>query len=222
MAAGFRLPRDDEHVAVLGRNGSGKTQFATWMLSERSWPTKPWIILNTKGERLFDDIPHAEKYDIEDRIPRQAGVYVARPIIADKHDQARLDDFYRRVWDRQKTGVFVDEGYVSTGLKWFRAILTQGRSRNCPMMVLAQRPVWIDRFVWSEASQFIAFHLNLMDDKDTAAKMIPNYGRVKLPPFHSLWHNVKTDETLGLTPCPDRDTILQQFRDRAPFKRVAF
>jgi len=216
----FRLPRTDEHVAILGRNGSGKTQFAAWMLSERA-AGQVWIILNTKGDELLDSIPHAMDYAISDRIPRSPGIYVARPIIGDKKDAELLDAFYRKIWERQNTGVFVDEGYVSTGLRWFRANLTQGRSRRIPMMILAQRPVWLDRFVWSEASHYAAFDLNLEDDRDTANKMIPGYKHVKLPRFHSVWHDVKADLTIGLTPAPDAETILQRFRDLAPVRRRA-
>jgi hypothetical protein len=219
---GFRLPRDDEHVAIIGRNGTGKTHFGIWMLSERSWTTKPWFVLNTKGEPIIDDmIPHTIDYDIRDRIPRQPGVYEARPLVGDKKDQETLDNFYKRLWEKQNVGVFVDEGYVSTGLKWFRAILTQGRSRRVPMIVLLQRPVWADRFIWSEASHYAAFDLNLEDDRETTGKMIPGYKSVKLPRYHSIWHDVKADLTIGLTPAPDAGTIQQRFRDLAPVKRRA-
>lgn len=220
-SAAFHLPGDDEHTAIIGRNGSGKTQFGVWMLSERSWNSKPWIILNTKDDDLIDAIPGSKPYRIDDRIPREAGVYVAKPIIGDQKDQERLDNFYRRVWDQKRVGIFADEGYVSTGLKWFRAILTQGRSRRLPMIILAQRPVWIDRFVWSEASYFCGFDLTLADDRDTTGKMVPGYKSISLPAYHSLWHDVKGKLTIGLTPVPDRDTILQRFRDRAPVKRRA-
>jgi hypothetical protein len=216
----FRLPTDSEHVAIIGRNGSGKTQFGTWMLSERSWDQIPWIVINSKGEAIFYDIPGVKDYSIVKPIPKEPGIYVATPIVADTDDKIKLDVFFHRCWERQNVGVFVDEGYVATGLRWFRAMLTQGRSRRVTSVLLFQRPAWADRFVWSEASQFVAFDLNMDDDKLTVKRFgIPAYRDVKLKPFHSLWHNVKTDETIGLTPVPDAATILARFRERAPIRR---
>ena len=217
----FRFPRDDEHVAILGRNGSGKTQFAVWMLAERSWDRMPWIIINSKGDDLIDSIPNTREVSLTGSIPSSPGIYVMRPILASKDDLDDLNDFYRRVWQKQNVGIYADEGYMSTGLKWFRACLTQGRSRTIPMVVLGQRPVWLDRFVWSEASRFAAFDLNLRDDQKTADNMIPGYREINLKPFHCVWHDVKIDRTLILTPAPDRASILRRFRERARVQHKA-
>jgi hypothetical protein len=213
----FNLPRDDEHIAIIGRNGSGKTQFAAWMLAERSWPQRPWIILNFKRDPLLDAIPRARSMALDEKLPRQSGIYNIRQTMTAKEDSALLDIFFQRVWDRGRIGLFIDEGYIASGLKWFRACLTQGRSRHVPMMILSQRPVWMDRFVWSEASYYVAFALNLKDDRETAGNMIPGYRDIRLPPFHALWHAVKRDQTLGLTPVPDSADILTRYRARAPF-----
>lgn len=217
----FRFPDDTEHVAIIGRNGSGKTQFATWMLSERSWNIIPWIVLNFKGDDLIDSIPHTTSMDITDRIPSRPGIYVADPIVASKEDQEKLNDFFHRCWVHENVGIYVDEGYMATGLRWFRACLSQGRSRKVSMMVISQRPVWMDRFVWSEASRYAAFDLNLRDDKQTADNMIPGYKQVKLPEFHSVWHDVKRDRTVILTPAPNRETILARFKERSGIRYKA-
>lgn len=211
----FRLPTDTEHIAIIGRNGSGKTQFATWMLSERSFDKMPWIVLNFKEDDLIEEINQAKPFGIADKIPSQPGIYVCDHGVHDKEDQIALDEFFHRAWQHENVGIYVDEGYMASGLKWFRACMTQGRSRHVPMMVISQRPVWMDRFVWSEASLYVAFDLNLQDDKDTADKMIPGYRRVRLRPFHAVYHDVKSDRTAILTPAPDRETILAAFRRRA-------
>lgn len=217
----FRLPTDTEHIAIFGRNGSGKTQFATWMLSERSYDRMPWIVLNFKGDELIGEIKGAKEFDIDGAIPSTPGIYVSDAGIHDKDDAERLDGFFHRCWEKQNVGIYVDEGYMASGLKWFRACMSQGRSRHVPLMVLSQRPVWMDRFVWSEASLFVAFDLNLQDDKDTADRMIVGYRKVKLPPFHAVFHDVKADRTCILTPCPDREMILKRFRERSKVVRHA-
>lgn len=217
----FRMPTDSEHIAIFGRNGSGKTQFATWMLSERSFDKMPWIVLNFKGDDLIEEIPHAREMKITAAIPSSPGIYISSPVVADKEDQERLDKFFYAAWQHQNVGIYVDEGYMASGLKWFRACMSQGRSRHVPMMILSQRPVWMDRFVWSEASIFVAFDLNLQDDKDTADRMIVGYRKVKLPAFHSVFHDVKADRTAILTPAPDRASILRRFRERSNVVRKA-
>lgn len=220
----FRLPNNSEHIAVIGRNGSGKTQFATWVLSNLDYDKRPWLIVNFKEEDIFEDIPGSRPMDITGKIPTQSGVYIISAIIGDKNDLELLNDFFHRVWLHRDVGVLVDEGYVATGLRWFRACLTQGRSRHVTLMVLAQRPVFMDRFVWSEASRFAAFDLNMQDDKLTTGKMVPGYSKVELdvlPPYHCVWHDVKTNQTMILTPAPDRGTILDSFRAKARLRHKA-
>ncbi len=219
MLDSFRLPKDSERVAIFGRTGSGKTQFGTWLLSRLSWNKIPWIVLDFKREGLFSAIPDTTPMDIDARIPRKAGVYVCSPIVADKADAERLNQLFRRIWEKERVGIFVDEGYMATGLRWFRACLQQGRSRRIPMIILSQRPVWMDRFVWSEASQFIAFDLTLEDDRQTANKLIPGYSRVSLPDYHAVWHDVSNKTTAVLTPAPASASIIAGFRERAPMQR---
>ena len=210
----FRFPRDDEHIGIFGRNGSGKTQYATFVLSERSFDVMPWYILNFKDEDLFYEIPKLKLVKIGEPVSGQPGVYMINCGVGSKKDDEELDDFFHRAWQHRNVGIFVDEGYNATGLKWFRSCLAQGRSRRVPLMVISQRPVYMDKFVWSEASLYTAFDLNIKDDKDTANGMIPGYRNVRLPEHHSLFHDVKANRTCILKPCPDRDTIMERFRER--------
>lgn len=210
----YRLPHEDEHVAIIGRNGSGKTQAAVWVISRVTDPEDTLFILNFKDDELINQIPGATSFKIRDKLPRGPGVFSTNELFdpEDKDDKAALNNFFRSCWHRKGVRIFVDEGYNATGLKWFRACLSQGRSREVSMIMIFQRPVWADRFVWSEASQYMAFDLNLADDKNTTASMVPGYRDVTLPPYHCVWHNVKTDQTAILTPVPDGETILQRFR----------
>jgi hypothetical protein len=217
----FRFPTDTEHVAIFGRNGSGKTQFACWLLSERSFDRMPWIVLNFKGDDLIEEIAGARPMAVTDAIPSKPGIYVCSALVTDKEDQEKLDGLFQRCWAKENVGIYVDEGYMASGLKWFRACMSQGRSKHVPLIILSQRPVWMDRFVWSEASLFVAFDLNLQDDKDTADRMIPGYRKVTLPAFHSVFHDVKANQSAILTPAPDRETILQRFRSRMRIRMKA-
>lgn len=211
--AEFRIPSSNERIAVIGRTGSGKTQAAVWQLSLRDFDTKPWIIFNSKGDKLIDDIPGTVEMDIKGDIPKKPGIYIIRPLPDEKEE---TDNFLYKCWKKENVGIYIDEGYNLTGLKFFRACLTQGRSKNIPMIVLAQRPSWIDRFVWSESDFFQAFSVNLKDDAQVLASMVPGYDRVRLPPFWSFWHDVKAGASFKLRPVPDADTLLETFRRRVP------
>jgi hypothetical protein len=215
------MPRDDEHVAVFGRNGTGKTQASVWQLSERSFDKMPWVVINSKDDELINRIPGTFDLDLDDGAPRWPGIYVVRSAIADKEEKDELNGLLARIWSRQKTGIYFDEASDATGLSWFRRCLRQGRSRRVPIIAVTQRPLWLDRYVWSEASFYQGFQLNLADDRETADRMVPHYKQVHLPPFHSLWHDVKAPATFRLLPVPDQDAILQRFRERLPVKRRA-
>ena len=54
--AQFTWPRDDEHTAVWGRNGTGKTQLATYILSRQDFKRKPWVIIDYKGDELLNSL----------------------------------------------------------------------------------------------------------------------------------------------------------------------
>lgn len=216
MKTEFHLPKDTTRVAVIGRTGSGKTQFATWLLSERSITTMPWIVFNFKGDALIDEIPGTRELKLDSSIPTTPGVYIIRPL---PDELEEVDAFLWRVWKKENVGLYIDEGYMMTGLKAFRACLTQGRSKRIPMMILSQRPTWMDKFTWSEADYFAVFNLNILSDKKVVQEYVPTYEPDRLPEYHCIWYDVAGDATYILKPVPDRGTILRRFRDRISIKR---
>jgi hypothetical protein len=211
----FTIPWDQSRVAIIGRTGSGKTQFATWMLSERSIDKKPWIVFNFKGDKLIDAIRETKELALDATVPKAPGIYIMRP---QPHQTEEVNDFLWKVWERENVGLYIDEGYMMTGLKAFRSCLTQGRSKNIPMMILSQRPVWMDKFTWSEADYYAIFNLNILSDKQIVREYVPR-AKFPLPKFNAIWHDVAEDETFLLRPVPDRATILSRFRDRIGIKR---
>ena len=59
MVEPFRLPADDEHAAVVGRNGSGKTMLGAFLLSMQDLRRKTWLVLDYKGEEIFHSLANA-------------------------------------------------------------------------------------------------------------------------------------------------------------------
>lgn len=205
----MRLPNDQQRLSVIGATGSGKTVAGLWHLSLRNYDQKPWIIYDFKREELINSIEGIQTITFADPIPDRAGLYVIHPL-PDQEDL--IDDHMKKIWAHQDVGVFVDEAYmVGNRNSGFRFLLTQGRSLHIPMIILQQRPVWVDRFVFSESDFFQVFRLQNQDDLATVQKYIPHDISERLPEFHSYYYDVKANEVVVMKPTPDSDAILDTF-----------
>ncbi len=214
----LRLPDHTQRLTIVGRNGSGKSTFGVWALSEgANFDKRPWIIIDYKYEILFRDarVKHLIK-EIKptSSIPKRAGLYIVHPRPDEGED---MEQMLWRIWERGRTGVFVDEGYMLPDHGAFQALLTQGRSKHIPMIILSQRPVEMNRFVFSEANYFSLFNLNDRRDWETVERFTAGIdGKIRLPPYHSWWYDTAQDATFRLAPVPGSDSILRRIAERAP------
>jgi hypothetical protein len=207
----MRFPDDTNRHAIIGATGSGKTQAALWHLSHRNFHTQPWLVYNFKGDESIDGIPHARRIGVEE-IPVKPGIYITDP------HPAQVDEVEAQmwaIWKKGETGVYVDEGYmIGRNNQAFRSLLTQGRSKRIPMMVLSQRPVWLDRFVFSESEYFQVFRLQHKKDVKNVQEFITTDVSKRLPEYHSYYYDVGSNTTTILKPVPDLDTIYATFDRR--------
>ena len=182
-----------------------------WHLSNRDYLDRPWIVYNFKTDRSIDSIPY--KKDIElDEIPVKPGIYVNHP---QPDSQEEIEAQMWEIWKRGGIGVYVDEGYmVGNNNPAFRAILTQGRSKEIPAIVLSQRPVWMDRFVFSESEFFQVFRLNHKQDRKNVEQFIPADIGNRLPAYHSYYYDVGENKVTVLRPVPAIETIYRSFESR--------
>jgi hypothetical protein len=213
----FRLPRDDEHLVVVGRNGTGKSQFAAWTLSKKDLTAKPFIVVDYKGEELFNGITKIRPISHTDPIPDEPGLYIlhSRPDMDEE-----TENWLWKVWERGNTGLFIDEGYLlpQKDRGAFQSILTQGRSKRIPVTTLSQRPVRISRFVFSEASHVAAFDLTDRRDRESLSEIVPDDFVEWVPPafnvdgelpdYHARWYSVKNKGRYVLRPVPDAKQII--------------
>jgi hypothetical protein len=218
----FRVPGLDERQVIVGRTGSGKTQFAVWGISVAPFHRQPYILVDTKGDSLINGIAKAKHMSMSDVIPREPGLYIAHP--NDVTSEEEWDDFLWRIHAQENTGLLFDEGYmVPKASKAFPAILTQGRSKNIPAIVCAQRPLWLSKFVFSEADHFAVFHLNHVKDRKTVEEFLPpNSMEDRLLPFHSRYYDVKADALFTMSPVPSKEKILADIDRRLPKKQRWF
>jgi hypothetical protein len=205
-------PNDRQRITIIGKTGSGKTQAALWQLANRSYTTRPWIVLDFKREPLINAIPYRQYMDVTGRLPKERGIYIVQP---HPRDREEVEDLLERIWDREHIGLFVDEGYMlhahSPG---FQAILTQGRSKSIPVIHLTQRPSWVSRFAFSEADYIQLFQLTDTRDQKTVKQFMPLPIEQPIPEYWSWWWDNSRNVKRVLRPVPDAATILDRFYNR--------
>lgn len=210
-----KFPGPTDRLAVLGRTGSGKTTKAAWHLSGKNFDVQPWLIVNTKGDPLLNEIASIEgvqEIDVSDT-PGDKGLYIVSPL---PHERDDLDAMFYRIWEKQNCGVYIDEGYMIEKTDGLNALLTQGRSRRIPMIILSQRPAWITKFVFSEADFFSLFQLTRREDRKAATDIVPVSVDYRLAPYCSYWYNVAENTVVQMGPVPDKAVIISTFRAKFP------
>lgn len=209
-----RIATDQQHTAIIGANGSGKTYAANWNLANRDFDRKPWIVYDFKYDELINSIDGAQHIEVTDDIPTKPGIYIVHP--TPQEDNEAVERQLRQIWSNENTGLYIDEGYMvdrtSTALS---AIMTQGRSKHVPVIILTQRPVWVNPFVLSEAQFIQVFRLSKETDRKAVANNLDEFKiDVRLPKYHSYYYDVERNTMMVLPPSPDGDAILDTFNTR--------
>jgi hypothetical protein len=214
-----RLPQSDDRIAILGKTGSGKTVAGLWHLSKQDIAHRPWVIIDFKGDVNINAIDKAQSIEFDTNLQKlKPGLYILH-VMPDEEDA--LDDWFVKVWEREDMGVMVDEGFmVGQRSRGFNMCLIQGRSKHITMIVLSQRPVWMSRYVLSEASFIQAFSLNDRDDTKSVKRFVEDRGNVsvlnKLARYHSYYYDVADDDLTVLAPVPKVDKILLDIDTKLP------
>lgn len=175
-----------ERICVIGKSGSGKTT----LLLHLAWnsPTAPVIVFNTKHDNGYHRM--IEKRDRFKELPlrlRSGQSFVLiepdGETVADPDD---LDDMLVQLSESKNITVVIDEAYMfhtagqaGPGLT---GLLTRGRSRGQTTIIGTQRPAWVSRFVFSEATQGYCGMLNTRDDQ----KIISGYFGLPKEDFENI------------------------------------
>lgn len=225
----IRLPNERQRILVLGKTGTGKTCCAVWHLAQKDFNEEIWIVLNHKGDDLIDSIAGAHHVDLDFR-PTEAGLYIYHPI-PDVNDP----EVTQLLWDIHamgNIGVYVDEGYMIPDRDpAFQALLTQGRSKGIPMIILSQRPVWLTRFAISESDFFQVFQLGDKRDRETVQGFVPvDLDQMMSAPvntipllekYHSIYYDVGNNNCVIMKPVPTSKDVLKMFNiDDKPKHRI--
>lgn len=211
-----KLPKADNRTAVIGSTGSGKTQFSVWLLSTRDFMLRPWVIFDFKGDALLEEIG-AKEISLR-QFPREPGLYIVRPLPG---DEILVSNFFFQCWANGDIGIYIDEGYmVPKNDRWFRACLTQGRSKHIEMIVCSQRPVFLDKFVFTESNFFAIFNMNYAEDRKHVAAYLDNRKPGLLPKYHCLWYDVGEQKSAAFKPVPEANKLIETFAKKLDLKPV--
>jgi hypothetical protein len=219
----LRLPGLTHRTAIVGRTGSGKTRFGMWLLSLSPFDKIPYVIVDHKREGMFEGIDRIKQISYSET-PKIPGLYLLQPDTRDESHDEFLDHWMLNALDREKIGMYIDEGYsIRQHSRALQTVLTQGRSKNVPIITLSQRPSKVSTFVFSEADFLAFFQLSREDDRKTAQSYAPK-NRINLdtplPSFHSHWYDVAKDTVNVFGPVPSDEIILENIDRRlAPKKR---
>lgn len=212
-----RLPTNQQQTMIVGRNGTGKSTAGLWLLScyieNNALDHGAWVIFDAKGEELIREIariPGVNNITLADTPPKK-GLSILRGTPDDMSSDA-MEGFLGRIHARGKCGLMFDEGYTfDARSKMLRNIYTQGRSLRIPIITLSQRPSWLCRFAFSEASFYMIFPLNDADDRREVRRFAPVDMDKRLADYHSWWYDVGKNSVTEFSPVPPGDVILDKF-----------
>lgn len=224
-----RMPGQENRTVVIGRTGTGKTVAGMYHLSRQDFSYEtgmPWLVIDFKLDRKVNSIPGLVDIDYS-YVPKEKdrGLFIIHPRPKDiqrpgPREDSPLESYLWKIWERQSIGIFVDESYMLGDMSALNTILTQGREIHMPMILCTQRPVWVTRFAFSEATFFQVFDLNDADDQNRVESFTPiNFDDGKLPKFNSWWYDVEENELVQFKPVPNTPKILETFREVLPKRR---
>ena len=154
--------KQGEHIAVVGRTGSGKTYLISKLVQLREYV----IILRTKPDKnKFPGFVKVRKASAMDH-------HAARHLLLEPEYRRQAVEGYEmleKAWQQGGWTVVIDENWYAErqlGLQesTIRG-LTQGRSKDISMVIGMQRPVQISRFALSEITHLFTFRMEGRDLK---------------------------------------------------------
>jgi hypothetical protein len=204
----YRVPTESETLAIIGMNGSGKTQGGAFVLSRMRFQEYPFILMNFKREEMFAEFNPFPMTSFTN-IPRTPGIYNLNCTPYDV-EEGKTDEFFLAVHQQGNCGIFIDECMEIGNSKALRLCLTQGRSLKIPMIICTQRPKLVPVAVFTEAKQYMIYDQTHPDDR----KLIAGYVRQEKPlpdlnRYWFWWYDKVDKQLLKMRPVPDRNNIIQ-------------
>jgi energy-coupling factor transporter ATP-binding protein EcfA2 len=206
-----------ERWIIIGKTGSGKSEFAKYMLREiaKKYPVviidpkefwmgrSPQFETNRKKPGTIDKPHRVNSFNPKFR------VQLLQPDPDDPDDE-RLARMCKAVLDHGDVFMYFDESEdIATAHAvpyYIRRIWKTGRAKGVGAWVSTQAPTGIPRIFKSQAEHFITFKVG-EQDVDTVADLVhadPEEVR-KLQKFHYLYYNTDMDSAVHNIPVPYKE-----------------
>jgi hypothetical protein len=219
--AAIKLPNRSQRTVVVGRTGTGKTVAGLWHLSNYNLEY-PWVLFNFKNDEHINSIAKAQHVDFN-YLPRKRdrGLFVIHVTPYDLKPPARdepstFEKYCMKLWERENVGAFFDESIMIGSNDAFVMLLTQGRSKEIPMIICTQRPRFISLYAFSEASFIQVFDLNDVRDIQTVEGFVPIEWDEEKPlgKHQSFYYEVEEKKLVRLNPTPNMDQLRKVFDEK--------
>ena len=149
------------------------------------------------------------------QMPGKLGLY---DMHVNPGQEDQLEDWLWKIWAKGNVGLFCDEVSLIPQRDAFKAILRQGRSKLIPVIACTQRPVDIDREVFTESQYKMIFRLDDVRDYKTVQGFTRGAAIDKPLPRHwSYWYDGPRSRLLTLQPVPKPVIIAARLKQVAPY-----
>lgn len=184
----------------------------------RSFDTMPWVIIDPKEDDNIAKIERAEELDVTDKLPEHPGIYVMHPHPGQEDE---VNELFWKLWGHRDIGFWLDEGlqFDKKQDDGLRTVLTQGRSRHVPAIILTQRPVDLTRYAFTQSEFIEVMRLNDARERKTVEFFVPLDSNMIPAEYRSYYYDVGNDKLWYMKPAPKESETLERINAKLPKKR---
>jgi hypothetical protein len=192
-----------EMVFIAGSTGSGKSVLAEIYLAGSDFPhvvkldTKgEFYERREKGEPVWRGLEEGKDYTVCFHLKDVERATTKKIIYVPSFDEQEIpyyDSLMKWIYERENTILWIDElmSVAESPLrypKYLKALLSRGRSKNCGVWSLTQRPKEIPSIVMANSTHFFIFNLNLPQDRESLVKVTDQKEFMTKPKKHHFWY----------------------------------